>query len=97
MTKFIFCFSCPKTYKEIELMHYFVLIKGNVVFNLTKNIKYFLSFVYFLSLIICGICSNGFRKIRVDLFLSDKLNQDPIEEHFGYVRGAGGPSDNPTI
>ena len=32
----------------------------------------------------------------VDIFLSDKLNQDPIEEHFGMVRSGGGASDNPT-
>ena len=32
----------------------------------------------------------------VDIFLSDKLNQDPLEEHFGMVRSGGGASDNPT-
>lgn len=29
--------------------------------------------------------------------LSDKLNQDPIEEFFGKQRGAGGHHDNPTL
>ena len=38
-----------------------------------------------------------FKKYGVDFFLSDKLNQDPIEEHFGRIRGAGGASDNPTL
>ena len=33
----------------------------------------------------------------VNYFLSDKLNQDPIEEHFGRHRGAIGGSDNPTL
>ena len=33
----------------------------------------------------------------VDYFLSDKLNQDVIEEHFGRNRGAIGGSDNPTL
>ena len=33
----------------------------------------------------------------MDFFLSDKLNQDPIEEHFGRIRGAGGGSDNSTL
>ena len=32
----------------------------------------------------------------VDIFLSDKLNQDPLEEHFRMVRSGGGASDNPT-
>ena len=32
----------------------------------------------------------------VDIFLSDKVNQDPLEEHFGMVRSEGGASDNPT-
>ena len=32
----------------------------------------------------------------VDIFLPDKLNQDPLEEHFGMVRSGGGASDNPT-
>ena len=32
----------------------------------------------------------------VDIFLSDKLNQDPLEEHFGMVRSGGGASENPT-
>ena len=32
----------------------------------------------------------------VDILLSDKLNQDPLEEHFGMVRSGGGASDNPT-
>ena len=38
-----------------------------------------------------------FKKYCVDFFLSDKLNHDPIEEHFGRIRGAGGASDNPTL
>ena len=29
-------------------------------------------------------------------FLPDKLNQDPLEEHFRMVRSGGGASDNPT-
>ena len=33
----------------------------------------------------------------VGYFLSDKLNQDPLEEHFGRQRGAIGGSDNPTF
>jgi len=32
-----------------------------------------------------------------DYFLSDKLNQDPIEEHFGRIRMRGGALDNPTL
>ena len=32
----------------------------------------------------------------VDIFLSDKLNQDPLEEHYGMVRSRVGASDNPT-
>ena len=32
----------------------------------------------------------------VGIFLSGKLNQDPLEEHFGMVRSGGGVSDNPT-
>ena len=38
-----------------------------------------------------------FNKYGVDFFLSDKLYQDPIEEHFGRIWGAGGASDNPTL
>ena len=38
-----------------------------------------------------------FERYGVDFFLSDKLNQDPIEEHFGRIWGAGGASDNPTL
>ena len=30
------------------------------------------------------------------MFLSDKLNQDPLEEHFRMVRSGRGASDNPT-
>ena len=30
-------------------------------------------------------------------FLSDKLNQDPVEEFFSKQRGAGGHNDNPTV
>ena len=36
-------------------------------------------------------------KYGVEFFLSDKLNQDPAEEHFGRIRGAGGSSENPTL
>ena len=35
-----------------------------------------------------------FKKYSVDFFLPDKLNQDPIEEHFGRIQGASGASDN---
>ena len=38
-----------------------------------------------------------FKKYSVDFFLSDKLNQDPIEEHFGRIQGASGASDNPIL
>ena len=30
-------------------------------------------------------------------FLSDKINQDPLEEHFGRIRMRGGGSQNPLI
>lgn len=33
----------------------------------------------------------------VDYILSEKLNQDPLEEHFGKHRSRLGGSDNPTI
>ena len=33
----------------------------------------------------------------VSYFLSDKLNQDPLEEHFGRQRACGGANDNPTL
>ena len=33
----------------------------------------------------------------VEYFLSDKLNQDPLEEHFGKQRMRGGGSDSPTL
>ena len=33
----------------------------------------------------------------VDYFLSDKPNQDPVEEHFGRIRNRGGGNDNPTL
>ena len=33
----------------------------------------------------------------VEYFLSDKLNQDPIEEHFGKHRACGGANENPTL
>ena len=32
----------------------------------------------------------------VEYFLSDKLNQDPLEEWFSTVRGAGGSNNNPS-
>ena len=32
-----------------------------------------------------------------DYFLSDKLNQDPLEEHFSKQRMRGGGNDNPTL
>ncbi len=32
----------------------------------------------------------------VKYLLSDKFNQDPLEEWFGSVRGAGGSNNNPT-
>ena len=38
-----------------------------------------------------------FKKYSVDFVLSDKLNQDPIEERFGRIRGSGRASDNPTL
>ena len=28
--------------------------------------------------------------------LSDKINQDPLEEHFGHIRMRGGGSEIPT-
>ena len=34
-----------------------------------------------------------FEKYGVDLLLSDKLNQDPIEEYFRCIRGVGRVSD----
>ena len=33
----------------------------------------------------------------MDFVLSDKLNQDPIEERFGRIRGSGRASDKPTL
>ena len=33
----------------------------------------------------------------VSYFLSDKLNKDLLEEHFGRQRVCGGASDNPTL
>ena len=33
----------------------------------------------------------------VSYFLSNKLNQDPLEEHFGRQRACGGANDNPTL
>lgn len=33
----------------------------------------------------------------VNYFLSDKLNQDPVEEHFSRHRTRGGGVDNPTL
>lgn len=33
----------------------------------------------------------------VSYFLSDKLNQDPVEEHFSRHRTRGGGVDNPTL
>ena len=33
----------------------------------------------------------------VDHFLSDKPNQDPVEEHFGRIRSRGGGNDTPTL
>ena len=33
----------------------------------------------------------------VSYFLSDKLNQDPLEEQFKRQRACGGASDNPTL
>ena len=34
---------------------------------------------------------------NVKYLLSDKFNQDSLEEHFSKVRGAGGHWDNPTV
>jgi hypothetical protein len=33
----------------------------------------------------------------VKYFLSEKLNQDSLEEHFNKQRAAGGGCDNPTV
>lgn len=33
----------------------------------------------------------------VKFLLSEKFNQDPLEQYFSKQRGAGGCSDNPTI
>ena len=33
----------------------------------------------------------------VQYFFSDRLNQDPVEEHFGRQRMRGGAFDNPTL
>ena len=33
----------------------------------------------------------------VSFLLSEKFNQDPLEQYFGKQRGAGGSSENPTI
>lgn len=33
----------------------------------------------------------------VELFLSSRLNQDPLESFFGKQRQSGGGSDNPTV
>ena len=33
----------------------------------------------------------------VSFFLSDKLNQDPLENFFGCIRQRGGVNNNPTI
>ena len=33
----------------------------------------------------------------VSYFLSDKSNQDPLEEHFGRQRAYGGANDKPTL
>lgn len=31
-----------------------------------------------------------------NFFLSDKINQDPLEKHFGHISMCGGGSENPT-
>ena len=33
----------------------------------------------------------------VDYVLSDKFNQDPLEEHFGKQRACGGSNENPSL
>ena len=33
----------------------------------------------------------------VDYVLSDKFNQDPLEEHFGRQRAHGGSNENPSL
>ena len=33
----------------------------------------------------------------VQYFLSDRLNQDPVEEHFGKQRASGGASEAPNL
>ena len=33
----------------------------------------------------------------VDYVLSDKFNQDPLEEHFGKQRSRGGSNENPSL
>ena len=79
-------------------MSYFVLTKSNVVFKLTKKITVFSFFyLFFLVRSFVEFVPIVLKKYGVDFFLSDKLNQDPIEEHFGCIRGAGESSDNPNL
>ena len=33
----------------------------------------------------------------VDYVLSDKMNQDPLEEHFGKQKACGGSNENPRL
>ena len=75
-----------------------MLTTGSVVFKLKKDNK---SIVFLLSIFLVRLFLEFIpmfsEKYNVDFFLSDKLNQDPIEEHFGRIRSAGGASDNPTF
>ena len=55
---------------------------------------------FFISIIVHSFVDLAKELLQLDgveYFLSEKLNQDPLEEHFAKQRGCGGRNDNPTV
>ena len=44
-----------------------------------------------------ALCNELFEEDGVSYILSEKLSQDPLEEHFAYHRQVGGTCENPTL
>lgn len=71
---------------------------GKVRENLFLKLNMFinLNFVFFLVHSFLELVPKLLQMGPNVYFLSDKINQDPIEEHFGRVRMRGGCNENPT-
>lgn len=79
---------CAENYILLTFTHMY-MYKTTTVTLTTSSIIAAMSFV--------ELAKEMIQLPGVKYFLSEKLNQDPLEEHFSKHRAAGGHNDNPSV